>query len=43
MYTYHYLHPEQQWGVFCNGEFIAMFETPAEARDYCMKHNDKEQ
>jgi len=43
MYTYHYLAPEKQWGVFKDGAFIAMFETSIEANNYCMRHNDKAQ
>jgi len=42
-YIYHYLIPEKQWAVFYNGEFIAMFDTPEEAKIYCIQRNDKEQ
>ena len=39
MYRYHFLNPEGMWGVFCNGSFVAMFNTAAEAADYCARHN----
>ncbi len=40
MFKYHFLHPEQLWGVFdANGDCVALFGTPDEARDYCTRHN----
>jgi hypothetical protein len=42
MFTYHFLHPEQMWAVFDPaGYFVAMFETAAQASDYCARHNAK--
>lgn len=43
MYTYHFLDPEKQWGVFKDGVFVAKFDTATEASNYCIKHNDKAQ
>jgi hypothetical protein len=38
--TYHYMTPEKQWGCFDErGYFCAMFDTAAEASDYCARHN----
>ena len=42
MYRYHYLNPEKKWGVFDQaGNFVAIFDTAAEASDYCARHNAK--
>jgi len=40
MFTYHYLYPEDMWGVFENGEFVAIFVTMNEALEYCARHNE---
>lgn len=39
MYTYHYLQPEKQWGVFQNGVFITAFNELVDAQNYCSEHN----
>jgi len=40
MYEYHFMVPEQLWGVFDqNGVFVAVFGTAYEAREYCTRHN----
>jgi len=41
-YTYHYLRPENLWGVFDahTNALVALFDTSVEARDYCIRHND---
>lgn len=38
-FTYHFLVPEQLWGVFADGVFVAVFGSADEARDYCDRHN----
>jgi hypothetical protein len=40
MYTVHYLHPERQWGVFCNDVFVKAFTSHEDAEKYCNKHNE---
>lgn len=42
MFTYHYLRPENLWGVFDpGGNFVSVFATANEAREYCNRHNGK--
>lgn len=41
MFTCHYLNPEQMWGVFKDGVFVAIFGTSIEAQAYCDRHNAK--
>ena len=39
MFHYHYLQPENMWGVFKGGSFVALFASAEEAADYCNRHN----
>jgi hypothetical protein len=40
MFTYHYMKPENQWGVWDpQGYFVTMFDFAWEAADYCNRHN----
>jgi hypothetical protein len=41
MYKYHYLQPENMWGVFFDGSFVAIFSTAAEAAEFCARNNAK--
>jgi hypothetical protein len=43
IYTTHYLHPEKLWGVFLDGNFVAMFGTLTEALEYIDRHTAKKE
>jgi len=39
MYTTHFMHPEQRWGVFFNGMYITSFKKQTHAQLYCDQMN----
>ena len=39
VFHYHYLRPENRWGVFKSGVFIRSFEKLEEAQAYCDVRN----